>query len=438
MKGKNGLRFFLVILVIGILTYLAAYGSPALGISSIKDIRLGIDIRGGVGATLYPDLPEGTKPTSKQLETARTIIEKRLDSKGIFDKYLTTEEENGRIILEIPYKQGESDLNPQKAIDEIGKTARLTFQEIDEEKFDGYREDGTKNYLPTDKIVIEGKHVKDAGVGTDPQTGEVLVTLELNDEGAKRFAEATERLVGKKIGIFMDDDLITAPVVNEKIPGGKAVINGQRDAKEAGELAATIRAGALPFKLVAKEINSITPLLGVGALRVTINAGIVAFILVFLFMLIRYRLPGMIANIALFGLVVLELLVISWFGITLTLPGIAGIILSIGMGVDANVIIFERIKEELRSGKTLRASIDVGFKRAFSAVLDANVTTLISAGVLYKLGSGPIKGFAATLFVGVVLSFLTAVVATRVMLKAVSNVDIAKYKWLYGHKEVQA
>lgn len=438
MKGKNGLRFFLVILVIGILTYLAAYGSPALGISSIKDIRLGIDIRGGVGATLYPDLPEGTKPTSKQLETARTIIEKRLDSKGIFDKYLTTEEENGRIILEIPYKQGESDLNPQKAIDEIGKTAHLTFQEIDEEKFDGYREDGTKNYLPTDKIVIEGKHVKDAGVGTDPQTGEVLVTLELNDEGAKRFAEATERLVGKKIGIFMDDDLITAPVVNEKIPGGKAVINGQRDAKEAGELAATIRAGALPFKLVAKEINSITPLLGVGALRVTINAGIVAFILVFLFMLIRYRLPGMIANIALFGLVVLELLVISWFGITLTLPGIAGIILSIGMGVDANVIIFERIKEELRSGKTLRASIDVGFKRAFSAVLDANVTTLISAGVLYKLGSGPIKGFAATLFVGVVLSFLTAVVATRVMLKAVSNVDIAKYKWLYGHKEVQA
>ncbi|MGI6778650.1 MAG: protein translocase subunit SecD [Acetivibrionales bacterium] len=436
MKGSNGLKFFLVILVIGILTYLAAYGFPALKISSLRDIRYGIDIRGGVGATLYPGLPEGTKPTSKQLETARTVIEKRLNSKGIFDYYITTEEENGRIILEIPYKQGETDLNPQKTIDEIGKTALLTFQEVDEDKFDGYNEFGSKNYLPTGRIVIEGNDVKDAGVETNPQTGQVVVTLELNSQGADKFSEATGRLVGQKIAIFMDEELITAPVVNERIPGGNAVISGQRDAKEAGELAATIRSGALPFSLEAKEINSITPLLGAGALRVTINAAIVAFILVFLFMLINYRLPGLIADIALFGLVVLELVVITWLGITLTLPGIAGIILSIGMGVDANVIIFERIKEELRSGKTLRTSIDLGFKRAFTAILDSNVTTVISAAVLYIMGTGPIKGFAATLFIGVILSFLTAVVATRIMMKAVSDLDIAKFKWLYGYKEV--
>lgn len=427
MRGNNRVKFFLVILVIGILTYLVAYGAPVFGIPSVKDMRFGIDIKGGISTTLYPDLPEGQKPTPEELSAAREVIEKRLDFKGIYDRNITTETENGRIIVEIPYKPGEKDLNPQKAIDEIGKTALLTFQEVDENSKD---ENG--NYKPTGKIVIEGKHVVNTGVETDPKTGQAVVNLELNKEGAERFAEATGRLVGKKIAIFMDDKLIVAPVVNEIIPSGKAIINGQRDAKEAGELADTIRAGALPFKMVAKELNSISPLLGEGALKVTVNAGIVAFLLVCLFMLAYYRLPGLLACIALFGLVVIQLVVLSSFGISLTLPGIAGIILSIGMGVDANVIIFERIKEELRAGKTLRASIDLGFKRAFAAIFDSNVTTLISATVLYWLGTGPIRGFAVTLFIGVFLSFFTAITASRIMLKSVADVDIARHKWLYG------
>lgn len=436
MKGKDGLKFILVILVIGILTSIAAFGAPFLGIPSINDMRFGIDIKGGVYANLYPDLPEGQKPSAEELDAAEEVITRRLDAKGIFDKNVIKETQYGRLIVEIPYTPGQKDLNPQAAINEIGKTALLTFQEVDETMVD---EKG--NYLPTGKIVIEGKHVEDAGVVTNTQTGEILVSLKLNAEGTKLFADATSRMVGKPIAIFMDDEPVLdsdkrvnshAPIVNEAITGGEATISGQRDAKQAGELAAVINAGRLPFRLIAKGVNSITPTLGQGALTVAIYAGIVSFILVFLFMLLVYRLPGLIAGIAVFGLVVGQLVVLSAFGISLTLPGIAGIILSVGMGVDANVIIFERIKEELRSGKTLGASIDAGFKRAFAAILDSNVTTVITGVVLYALGSGPIKGFAYTLILGVILSFITAVTASRLMLRGISKLDVAKNKWLYG------
>lgn len=432
MRGNSGVGFFSVIAVIVVLTLLLAFGIPSIGIPDISNMRTGIDIRGGISTTLYPDLPEGQKPSESELESAKVIIQKRLDGQGIFDRSITSEPENGRIIIDIPYKPGEKDFNPQRAVEEIGKTALLTFQEVDEEKFDGYLENGAKKYLPTGKIIITGKNVADAYPVMDPQTREINVVLKLDGEGKDKFAEATERLIKKPIAIFMDDQLIVAPTVQEKITQGEARITGQADAEEAGELAATIKAGALPFRLVPKEINSITPTLGEGALRVMINAGIVSFILVCLFMIIYYRLPGILADIALFGLVVIQLAVLLWLRISLTLPGIAGIILSIGMGVDANVIIFERIKEELRSGKTLRASIDLGFKRAFSAILDSNVTTLISAIVLYALGTGPIKGFAVTLFTGVFLSFFTAVTASRIMLKSVADIDIAKNRWLYG------
>lgn len=427
MRRNGMVKFVVVILIIGILACIAAFGAPFLGIPSVYDTRLGIDIKGGVYTTLYPDLPEGVEASNADLESAQRKIEIRLDSKGIFDRNIALEKDNKRIVVEIPYKQGEKDSNPQKAIDEIGRTALLTFQEVDETKVD---ENG--DYLPTGIIIVEGEHVEDAGVTTNSETGRIAVSLKFNKEGTEKFAEATERLVGKPIAIFMDDEMITAPNVEHSIPSGNAIITGQRDAKEAGQLAATIRAGALPFRLVAKEINSITPLLGEGALKITIYAGIISYLLVFLFMLLYYRLSGLIANIALFGLVVIQLIFISLFGITLTLPGMAGIILSVGMGVDANIIIFERIKEELKTGKTLRASIDVGFKRAFSAILDANVTTLISAGVLYWLGTGPIKGFAITLGLGVILSFLTAVTASRIMLKGISDTKIAKNHWLYG------
>jgi preprotein translocase subunit SecD len=428
MRGNRGAQFFAVILLIGILTYTAFVPNAFWGkIPGAYNIRKGIDIRGGVHATLYAVKNDGTKPTEKELESARSTIGKRLDGKQIFDRTLTTDLVNGRVIVEIPYKQGDKDQNPQKAIDEIGKTALLTFQEVDESK-----KDANGDYIPTGKIVVEGKQVVDASVNTDPNTGGVVVSLELNAEGAKNFAEATARLVGQKIAIYLDDKQITAPKVEEAIPSGKAVINGQRDAKEAAELASLIRSGALPFKLEAREVSSISPTLGEGAFNVTVQAGIVSFLIVCLFMLLLYRLPGLLADIALLGLAVISLLVISWMGITLTLPGIAGIILSIGMGVDANIIIFERVKDELKSGKTLGAAIDLGFKRAFTAILDSNVTTILAGAVLIIFGTGAIRGFGVTLCLGVFLSFFTAITASRIMLQAVANLDIAKNHWLYG------
>ena len=429
MSSSNRVKFFSVIVIIGILTYIAWFGQIAgIRIPGAKDIMLGIDVKGGVHATLRGVKTDGGMPTDKELETARTIITKRLDNMGITDKNITTDKVNGRIIIEIPWKTGEKDFNPQKTIDEAVKTALLTFQEVDESQ-----KDSNGNYLPTGKIIIQGDQVVDAGVETNRNTGEVDVTLKLNDAGAKKFDEATARLIGKPIAIFMDNQLISAPRVNDRIPNGNAIITGQRSAKEAGELAATIRAGALPFKMEAVQVNSISPLLGTNALVIILRAGFVALILVWLFMLIYYRLPGILADIALLAHTVIQILFISWLGVTnLTLPGIAGIILTIGMGVDANIIIFERIKEELRNGKTLRAAIDVGFKRAFTAVLDANMTTLITAIVLWVFGQGPIRGFAFTLGLGVVLSFLTAVLVSRIMLKSVSEINIAKHHWLYG------
>jgi len=427
-RRNHALKFGAVVIILGVLTYLLFSGAQIgedLTLNSIYETRLGIDIKGGVSAVLYPDKEN---PTIDELKAAKSIIDTRLDSKAIFDRTVTIDKANKRILVEIPWKGGETEFNPRETIEDIGETARLTFREVDESKVD---ENG--NYLPLeDKIIIEGKDVKDAQYVQNPNTKEHLVKLELNSEGAKKFAEATKRLLGKPIAIFMDDTLIVAPTVQDVISDGIATINGQRSAEEAGELADKIRSGSLPFKLEYKDINTISPLLGENALSVTIIAGFVAFALVALFMLLIYRLPGLIADIALAALVMLTLLSVAWFNISLTLPGIAGIILTVGMGVDANVITFERIKEELNAGKTLKAAIDVGFKRAFSAIVDTNVTVMISGAILYYFGSGAIKGFAVTLFVGVILSFLTAVTATRIMIHFVS--DHIRNPWLYGLK----
>lgn len=428
MRGNNGVKFFLVIIVIGILTYIAAFGATVFGlqIPSVYGFTPGIDIRGGIHAQFVAIKEDGKSATKEELDSAKQVIGKRLDNKAIFDRNITTDVTKGRVIVEIPWKKGEKTFDPQKALDEIGKTALLTFQEVDDNN-----KDAQGNYKPTGKIVIQGAEVADASLQQDSQSG-THVSLKLTSEGAVKFEEGTRRLVGKPIAIFLDQQLISAPRVNGVIAGGNAIITGNFTPEEARDLAATIRAGNLPFKLDAKEVNSISPTLGEGALKVIVNAGIVAFILVCLFMIGYYRLPGVLANVALLGHTVIQLLIITWAGITLTLPGIAGIILTVGMGVDANIIIFERIKEELRNGKTLRAAIDVGFKRAFTAIFDANMTTLITAVVLFIFGTGALQSFAITLGLGVALSFLTAVTVSRIMIKSVADVDIAKHHWLYG------
>lgn len=434
MKGNNGVKFFLVIAVIAVLTYIAAAGNFfGIPIKGAFDIRQGIDINGGIDATLFAIKADGTKPTQKELDTAKVIINKRLDKLGILDREVAPDINSGRIVLRIPWKPGEKNFDPDAAIKEIGKTALLTFREVDEAK-----KDEKGNYLPLDdKIVLQGTDVVDATPQKNLESGGMQVSLTLSPEGKKKFADATGRMIGKPIAIFMDDQYISAPIVQAHITNGDARItlgsaSDDKAVQEAKELADTIRSGSLPFKMEAKQVNAISPLLGKGALKVTLDAFVIAFILVCLFMIGYYRLPGILACIALLGHTVLQLLFISWLDITVTLPGLAGIILTIGMGVDANVIIFERIKEELRSGKTLRAAIDVGFKRAFTAILDANMTTLIAAVVLYIFGTGPMISFAYTLGIGVLLSFLTAVTVSRIMIKSVADLDIAKHHWLYG------
>ncbi len=433
MKGRNAVKFFSILVITGILTWIAFYGSIlGFDIPGGYDMRPGIDISGGIDARLYAVTEDGSVPSKEDLEAAKAVIGRRLDDKKVYDRSITYDAQKGYLLVQIPHKKGEA-FDPQKSIEEIGRTALLTFQEVDESKKDEYG-----NYLPTGINVVVGDDVEDARAEISQQDGSCYVALKFKKEGANKFAEATGRLIGKPIAIFMDEQLISAPTVQAHITGGEATIsiggqNGSEAQKaEATNLAQLIKSGSLPFKLEAKQVNNISPTLGSSALSVSLLAFVVAFILICLFMIIYYRLPGFVACIALFLHTILEILFLSWLGITITLPGIAGLILTIGMAVDANVIIFERIKDELKSGKTLHAAIDVGFKRAFSAILDGNVTTLIAAAVLLKFGTGPIQSFAYTLGIGVILSFITAVTATRIMLRAISDLDIAKHKWLYG------
>lgn len=442
MKGSSGVKAFVVVLIIGILTFVTfagisieAWEFEIKKITDIESIRYGIDIRGGIRATLTA--PKDVNPTEDELEAAKEIINKRLDSKYIYDRSVSIDKVNKRIIIEIPWKKDEKNFDPQKSIDDLGETAMLSFAEVDETRINA--ENG-KYELIKEKIILQGNEVVSAKPEVDPNTGRSHVRLYLSDEGAKKFEEATGRLIGQKIGIFLDEVEFSSPVVNGKISGkDQAIItlnnpDSKAEAVEAKELAATIRSGALPFELNAVEVTSISPLLGQSALGVTAYGGFVALILVLLFLLLYYRLPGIVASIALVGQMVTILLFISLTNMSLTLPGIAGLILTVGMSVDANVIIYERIKEEMRGGKTVQAAIDAGFNRAFTAIFDGNLTTLIVAVVLYLLGTGPIQSFALTLSLGVVLNFIFAIFVTKTILRAIAAPAALKKPWLYGVK----
>ncbi len=434
MRGNNGIKFFLVIALIAVLTYICFAGNLfGIKIPGAMDIVPGIDINGGIDATLYAVTDNNRKPTQKELDTAKVIIGKRLDKEGILDRDLSTDVANGRIVLRIPYAKGETNFDPEATMTKLVKTALLTFQEVDESKRDANRN-------PTydeSKIILGGTDVIDATPQKNPDNGGMQVELKFNSAGQKKFSDATARLIGKQIAIFMDDQFISEAQVQTHITSGDARItlgtsSDNAATAEAKDLADTIRSGALPFKLTTESMNSISPLLGKGALDITIKAFIVAYLLIAFFMIFYYRLPGLIASIALFALAIMTLLAISWLNITMTISGLAGVVLAVGMGVDANVIIFERIKEEMRAGKTLKAAIDLGFKRALAAIIDGNVTTLIVAVIMGYFGTGIMISFAYTLFAGVLISFFTAITLTKTMLNGIAGIDAAKRPWLYG------
>lgn len=419
MKSKSKLTFFIVVLITAILLYISFFGLHlgSINLKGADEMRFGIDIRGGVEATYKPkDLDRD--PTADELDAAKTIIETRMDAENITDREVTVDNTNGAIIVRFPWKSDEADFDPQAAISELGQTALLTFRD------------------PNGNVVLEGGDVKKSYASTDTNTGGYVVILELTDTGSSKFATATAALVGQPISIYMDETEITSPTVKEAITGGIDRIDNQKSLAEATDLANKINSGSLPFSMIANDATIISPTLGRDALNIMVKAGELAFILVCLFMLLYYRLPGLVAVIALTLQVVGQLLALSIPQFTLTLPGIAGVILSIGMGVDANVIVSERIKEELNSGKTLRSAIDAGFHRAFSSVFDGNITVVIVSIVLIIFGSGAMLSFGYTLLCGVIMNFVAGVTASRLMISSLSEFKGLQKPVLFGARRL--
>jgi preprotein translocase subunit SecD len=372
-------------------------------------LKLGLDLKGGVYQVLEGVDSDLGKVTPEKLEQAKTMIEARINKLGVSEPIVQVEGQNRLVVQLADVKDTE------KAKEIIGKTAALTFVD------------------PDGNVVLQGKDIERAEVG---QSGnQYVVSLKLQGDGPKKFEDATTKYVGKQIAIKLDEDVISSPVVQGPIAGGTAQISGNFDAKGATQLRDLINGGALPIKLVVKESRVISPTLGSDSLARTGVAGLVALVLVLLFMVLLYRLPGLMASLALVVYLVLTMGFLISVNAVMTLPGLAGIVLSLGMAVDGNVIIFERIREELTKGKGLRASIDGGFHRAVATVIDSQVTTLIAGVTLWFLGTGPVKGFALTLSVGTVLSMFTAITISRWLVNLLASTGRFD-KRLFGVKEV--
>lgn len=456
--------FFIILFLILAVTAATFFGvSTQYGdvkktyIKGVDDIRWGIDIRGGVDVAFSP--PDDYDATDAELSAAESIIKVRMINQNITDYEIYTDYGNDRIIVRFPWKEDETDFNPEKAIKELGETALLTFREgveLDETgKFSGVTESN---------VILQGNDVEkaEAVYTQNEMTGsndQPVVALTLSDSGKEKFAEATGKLVGQQISIWMDETLISAPTVSVQITDGNAIITGSKDIQEAIDLADKINGGALPFKLQTKNYSTISPTLGMGAKDAMVMAGSIAFVLIVIFMIAYYKVPGIVASIVLLGQATLIIASVTGFfggipSFTLTLPGVAGIILSVGFGVDANVISGERIKEEIRSGKTIDGAIEAGFDRAFSAILDGNVTVVIVSVILMAAfgppdstfarmlnfifapfgatTAGEIYSFGFTLLMGVIFNMVMGVYVSRWLLKSLSKYKPLRKAWLYG------
>ncbi|MDF2511777.1 MAG: protein-export rane protein SecD [Herbinix sp.] len=404
---KKKFTFFIVLAIAILMVYTAVFGIK-IGDSTIPgapEIRFGTDIRGGVEASFQPEGLD-RKPTKDELEAAREVIELRLDNINIMDRDVTIDTEGGYVIVRFPWKSGETEFNPEDAIAELGETAQLTFQ----------NSEGT--------VLMEGSHVTNAKPAKD-QNNRYVVALTFDEQGTKIFSDATKNMIGKTISIFMDETNIQTATVQSHIDSGEAQITGMNSYDEAKALADKINSGALPFSMVTKNYSSISPTLGTGSLNIMLQAGGIAFIIICALLIFYYRIPGFVACIALTIQVAGQILSISIPQMTLTLSGMAGIILSMGMGVDANVISSERISEEIKSGKSVASAISAGFSSSFASVFDGNVTVLIVSFVLMIFGSGSMLSFAYSLFTGIVFNFVAGVAASRLMIFSLSS-----YKFL--------
>ena len=399
-KSKAILKLIVVLVLTGAFC--------VLGYLNAKNIKLGLDLNGGVSIT-YQTVDEN--PTKEQMSD--TVYKLQLKAQGYSDEAQVYQEGKNRINIDIP---GATDANA--ILEELGEPGTLEFAD----------ENGN--------VLLTGDDVKTATAGMTNENNKKEYVIELNftEAGAKKFAEATKNNVGKRIFIIYNNDVISSPNVKEAINGGQASISPIESYEEANNIASTIRIGALPVKLTELRSNVIGATLGVEAISTSLKAAAIGIVLVILFMLFVYRLPGLASSIALVLYVGLEIVLLQAFEVTLTLPGIAGVILSIGMAVDANVIIFTRVKEELGNGKATDKAIKAGFEKALSAILDGNITTLIAAAVLYLRGTGTVRSFATTLAIGIVVSLITALFVTRALLNAFYEFG-AENPELYGVKK---
>ncbi len=461
MTGNQNRILLAVILVLTVCAAAITFRNNIFGLDTSP--KYGLDIKGGVRVILRAKTEDykGGKWSPEKLQAIRNILEKRINSTGVAEPLLITKEPD-QIILELPGVKDE-----KKALDTIRSTANLQFYWLPQlGNKNGTRSSvwkvkqvldpvtkGEKDILvdsATDQPLsagvlqtqvfskdplVSGKDLLPNSEAVIQGTGNAIIQFEFNSEGGRIFEEFTRvpSHLGDFLAVFLDGELLTAPSINGPIPG-KGIIEGNFTLESAKALSEQLNAGALPVPLEVLETRKLEATLGAEAVRTTTVAGIVGLGLVLIFMLWYYRLPGALADVALILYTLFSIALFKLWPVTLTLPGIAGFILSIGMAVDANILIFERVKEELRSGKTLRASIDAGFKRAFTAIADSNICTLITCSVLYYFGTGPIKGFALTLGIGVAVSMFTAITVTRTFLFTLVGLGFAQNPAAYGLK----
>lgn len=397
MARDNVLRIVAILVIVAV-TGVILYRTP---------IQLGLDLQGGIHIVLEARDPN---VTDEAMQGALAVIERRINALGVAEPTIQRQGAR-RIVVELP---GVTD--HQQAVDVIGRTAVLEILD------------------PFGRVALTGADLRDARVGLD-QFNQPAIDIEFTPEGAEKFARLTTLYVGEVIPHLLDGEVLVAPVVRQPITGGTGQITGNFTYEEARSIAIQLKHGALPVALEVESMSTVGATLGRESVEASLKAAVVGLVLVVLFMLAYYRLPGFLADFALGVYVLIVLALLAQLGATLTLPGIAGFILSIGMAVDANVLIFERIKDELRAGKRMRAALRSGFQRAFVAIFDANFTTLIAVAALYYFGTGPVRGFAVTLGLGILASMFTAVVITRWLLGLAIDLNPKRAENYFGVRE---
>jgi preprotein translocase subunit SecD len=426
----------ILILIIGLLALAIDFwpglqvpdSSSAEGAWRTVETRLGLDLKGGLRAE-YQALPvEGKSPSPADMAIIKDIVERRVNTTGVSEPVVTTQGAD-RVVVELP---GVTDPEAMRKL--IGQTGRLDFVPLGSTQATEGQQLDPKQYPP----LFSGDQVASATVGTD-QNGRPAVDFVLKDDGKNKFAQYTAANVGAYFAITLDNAVVSAPVIQNSIPNGNVQITGGGlagfSAKDATQLVTILKFGSLPFPIAPLSSETISATLGSQFLDQTLLAGLLGISLVVAFMLIYYRLPGAVAAFALVYYTLVMYAIFRLIPVTLTLAGIAGFVLSIGMAVDANILIFERMKEELRLGKSLPAAVEAGFNRAWNSILDSNVSSLITATILYALGSSVIKGFALVLILGVLVSMFSAIVVTRTILRWVVRQEWARRPALYGLRD---